>query len=125
VKSHRHTVHRLRRLALGLATVAAILPASAGAVSPVSPSLEQHYRDALNGPARIGDMPADFAAAAANPVAPPVVEVVRPERTIVHDADQVLPIALSSAALLIVLMGAAFVLVRVRVQRRDLVGRPH
>ena len=42
-----------------------------------------------------------------------------------RDVNEVLPIALSGAALLIVLMGAAFVLVRVRLDRRHAVGRSH
>ncbi len=42
-----------------------------------------------------------------------------------RDVNEVLPIALSGAALLIVLMGAAFVLVRVRLERRHAVGRSH
>jgi hypothetical protein len=80
----------------------------------------------LNAPAKVGDTPADFPGASRAPdVAPPTIEVVRPERTIVRDVNQALPIALSGAALLIVLMGAAFLLVRVRLERRHAVGRLH
>ena len=76
--------------------------------------------------AKVGDTPADFPGASRAPdVAPPTIQVVRPERTIVRDVNEVLPIALSGAALLIVLMGAAFVLVRVRLERRHAVGRSH
>ena len=76
--------------------------------------------------AKVGDTPADFPGASGAPDVPPTtIEVVRPERTIVRDVDEALPIALSGAALLIVLMGAAFVLVRVRVERRHAVGRSH
>jgi hypothetical protein len=42
---------------------------------------------------------------------PTTIQVVRPQRTIVRDADQALPIALSSAALLVALGGSGFVLV--------------
>ena len=92
--------------------------------------------------AKIGDTPADFA----QPVAPapklgdtPVdhpgasravefepsrtIEVVRPERTIVRDVDEVLPLVLSGTALLIAFSGAAFLLVGG--VRRDHLGRSH
>ena len=81
---------------------------------------------ALNAATRVGDTPADFPGATRAPdIAPPTIQVVRPERTIVRDVNELLPIALSGAALLIVLMGAAFVLVRVRLDRRHAVGRSH
>jgi hypothetical protein len=81
---------------------------------------------ALNAATKVGDTPADFPGASGAPdIAPPTIQVVRPERTVVRDVNEVLPIALSGAALLIVLMGAAFVLVRVRVERRHAVGRSH
>ena len=70
--------------------------------------------------------PADFPGAGdAPPTVPPTIQVVRPERTVVRDVNEVLPIALSGAALLIVLMGTAFLLVRVRLERRHAVGRSH
>jgi hypothetical protein len=126
MKSHRHT-RKLRRIVIGLAAIAALLPASATAAA--SPSTNEHstaYSAALNSPTKVGDTPADFPGASRAPdVTSPTIEVVRPERTIVREADQVLPIVLSSAALLIALMGAAFVLVRMRVQRRHAVGGSH
>ena len=42
------------------------------------------------------------------------IEVVRPERTIVRDVDQALPLILSSTALLLVLTGFGITLVRAR-----------
>jgi hypothetical protein len=45
---------------------------------------------------------------------PTTIEVVRPERTIVRDADQALPLILSSTALLLVLTGLGVNLVRAR-----------
>ena len=45
---------------------------------------------------------------------PATIEVVRPERTIVRDVDQVLPLILSSTALLLVLTGFGVTLVRAR-----------
>ena len=80
----------------------------------------------LNAATKVGDTPADFPGASRAPdVAPPTIQVIRPERTVVRDVNEVLPLALSGAALLIVLMGAAFVLVRVLVERRHAVGRSH
>ncbi|HTE63425.1 MAG TPA: hypothetical protein VK631_23920 [Solirubrobacteraceae bacterium] len=64
---------------------------------------------------RGGDTPADHPGASrAATAAPTTIEVVRPERTIVRDVDQALPLILSSTALLLVLAGAAITLVRLR-----------
>jgi hypothetical protein len=121
VKSHRRRHRHIRPLILALAACAAVAaPAAAepGADYPRSSS------------ARIGDTPADFAQPVApapkagdTPVdhpgasrapeytAPTTIQVVRPERTIVRDIDEVLPVVLSSAALLMTLGGYAFLLV--------------
>ena len=170
MKSHRQFVRRLRRLAIGLAAIAALVPASAasalqdpgsspsanegGYLRPIPSLSAKQYADAydtalnsatkvgdtpadfpgasrapgvaLNAATRVGDTPADFPGASRAPdIAPPTIQVVRPERTIVRDVNEVLPIVLSGAALLIVLMGAGFVLVRMRVERRHAVGRSH
>jgi hypothetical protein len=122
MKSHRQFVRRLRRLAIALVAIGALVSVSAASALEdpgSSPSAD-------NAAASVGDTPADFPGASGAPDVPPTtIEVVRPERTVVRDVDEVLPIALSGAALLIVLMGAAFVLVRVRVERRHAVGRSH
>ena len=122
MKSHRQFVRRLRRLAIGLVAIVALVPVGA-AWALQDPGSSPSAHDAA---AKVGDTPADFPSASGAPDGPPTtIEVVRPERTIVRDVDEALPIALSGAALLIVLMGAAFVLVRVRVERRHAVGRLH
>jgi hypothetical protein len=54
---------------------------------------------------------------------PATIQVVRPERTIVRDADQALPLILSSTALLLVLTGFGVTLVRARRDPRP--GRGH
>jgi hypothetical protein len=122
---------RLRAAVLALASCAAL--AAPAAAEPGSDYPQPST-------AKIGDTPADFA----QPVAPetksgdtPVdhpgasraidyqqpttIEIVRPERTIVRDVDELLPLVFSSVALLIVLGGGAFVLVggirRGRVER--------
>ena len=122
MKSHRQFIRRLRRLAIGLVAIVALVPVGA-AWALQDPGSSPSAHDAA---AKVGDTPADFPGASGAPDVPPTtIEVVRPERTIVRDVDEALPIALSGAALLIVLMGAAFVLVRVRVERRHAVGRLH
>ena len=141
MKSHRPIV---RALAIGLVAIGALVPVSAASALQApgsSPSANNAAAKVGDTPAdfpgasrapgvalstKVGDTPADFPGASRTPaVAPPTIEVVRPERTVVRDVNEALPIALSGAALLIVLMGAAFVLVRVRVERRHAVGRSH
>ena len=121
MKSHRRRHRCIRALILGLVACAALAaPAAAepGADYPQPSS------------AKIGDTPADFAQPVApapkagdTPVddpgasrapdytAPTTIQVVRPERTIVRDVDEVLPVVLSSTALLLALGGYTFVLV--------------
>jgi hypothetical protein len=62
---------------------------------------------------RGGDTPVDHPGASrAATTVPTTIEVVRPERTIVRDVDEALPIILSSTALLLVLAGIGFTLLR-------------
>ena len=71
---------------------------------------------------RGGDSPVDHPGASrSTAAAPTTVEVVRPERTIVRDVDEVLPLILSSTALVLVLAGLGIALVRGRL----LPGRSH
>ena len=145
MKSHRQFVRRLRRLAIGLAAIVALVPVGAASAlqdpgsSPSATNAAANVGDtpadfpgASRAPsvalkaAKVGDTPADFPGASGAPDVPPTtIQVVRPERTVVRDVNEALPIVLSGAALLIVLMGAAFVLVRVRLQHRHAVGRSH
>ena len=69
---------------------------------------------------RGGDNPADHPGMSGLPQydGPTTIEVVRPERTIVRDVDEALPIALSGAALLLVLAALAGTLVRGRLAPR-------
>jgi hypothetical protein len=127
MRSHRRTIRHIRRLAIVLVAVTALVPAGAGA-SPVHRRYQDPagaYGAALNAPTKLGDTPADFPGVSGSADATAPIVLVRPERTIVHEANQALPIALSSAALALVLMGAAFVLVRARVQRRHVVRASH
>jgi hypothetical protein len=73
---------------------------------------------------RGGDTPVDHPGASrAVTGAPTTIEVVRPERTIVRDVDEALPVILSSTALLLVLAGLGVMLVRFRLVPRP--GRSH
>jgi len=66
-------------------------------------------------PSRVDD---PGASRAPDYTAPTTIQVVRPERTIVRNVDEILPVVLSSAALLLALSGSAFLLVTsVRRQR--------
>ena len=74
---------------------------------------------------KIGDTPVDDPGASRAPHydPPPIITVNRPERTIVRDADELLPMMLAGAALLIALAGLATALVRTGV--RPSLGRSH
>jgi hypothetical protein len=68
---------------------------------------------------RGGDAPVDHPGASRAPSATPTtIEVVRPERTIVRDVDDALPLILSSTALLLVLAGLGITLIRARMVPR-------
>ena len=63
-----------------------------------------------------GDNPADRAGAGR---APSTIEVVRPERTIVRDVDEALPLILSGGALMLALAGLGTALIRTRMVPRS------
>jgi hypothetical protein len=67
---------------------------------------------------RGGDNPADHPGMSRAQPTPTTVEVVQPERTIVRDVDEALPIALAGAALLLVLATLGITLVRTRLVPR-------
>jgi hypothetical protein len=106
-------IRRVRVPLLVLAAAAAIAPASAFAVGDTPadyPGVSDHASSAIPAPV-VGDTPADHPGVTDSYT---TVEVVRPERTIVRDVDEVLPILLAAFAVLIALGGAAYVLVRTR-----------
>lgn len=115
MKTRRRITRRLRAVVLGLAAMAALAPAAAlalpGQDTPSSPV-----------PAKVGDTPATFPGASRAPEyeAPATLQVVRPERTIVRDVDEELPIILAGLALAIAVGGAGYVLVRTRALQRRL-----
>ena len=69
---------------------------------------------------RGGDNPADHPGMSRAPQydSPTTIEVVRPERTIVRDVDEALPLILSGTALALVLASLGFGLVRTRIVPR-------
>jgi len=76
-----------------------------------------HVSDAAQAgyPGTLVDHPGATRAATAEPM---TIEVVRPERTIVREVDESLPLILSSIALLLGLVGLAVVLIRTRIAPR-------
>jgi hypothetical protein len=109
------TRRRIRAVLLSMAVIATLVPANAlalpgqdAAVSPVT--------------SNVGDTPATFPGASRAPKyeALATLQVVRPERTIVRDVDQELPIILAGIALAVALGGAGYVLVRTRTLQRRL-----
>jgi hypothetical protein len=133
MKSHRGRGH-LRALILALVACTAL-------AAPAAAEPGADYPQPSN--AKIGDTPADFAQPVApapkagdTPVddpgasrapeytAPTTIQVVRrPERTIVRNVDEVLPVVLSSTAALLALGGCAFLLTA-RIRRRRLGREP-
>jgi hypothetical protein len=67
---------------------------------------------------RGGDTPVDHPGASRAQPVPSTVDVVRPERTIVREVDDALPLILSSTALLLVLAILAVALIRTRMAPR-------
>jgi len=136
----RHRRH-IRRVALVLGCCALIAPSSAFA-QKIGDTPADFAKPVTPAP-KIGDTPADFAAPVVlaaprgdTPVdfpgasrapeyqPPATIQVVHPERTVVRDVDEVLPLVLSGAALLLALFGVGVVMTRTRSTRR-LVGRAH
>jgi hypothetical protein len=137
-RSYRRQV---RRAALALGCCALIVPSAASADKIGDTPAD--FGKPVTVPAKIGDTPADFprslaVAPASGPragdtpadfpgasraqhfAAPRTIQVVRPERTVVRDVDETLPIALSGAALLLAVGGVGIVLVRTRAARRSI-----
>jgi hypothetical protein len=117
--------HRqIRRVALAVSCCALLVPSSAFAQKIGDTPADFPARVAL-APAR-GDTPADFPGASRAPQyqPPATIQVVRPERTVVRDVNEVLPLVLSGAALLLALFGVGIVMTRTGSASR-LVGRAH
>jgi hypothetical protein len=128
MKSRRRIVRRLRAATLGLAACAALAaPAAAepGADYPQASSVKigdtpADFARPVAPTPKIGDTPADHPGASRAPdyEAPTTIQVVRPERTIVRDADQTLPMILAGLALLVALASAGYAIAHARTLRR-------
>jgi hypothetical protein len=141
MSSHRRHRRHIRRVALALGCCALIAPSSAFAqkigdtpadfAKPVTPAPKigdtpaDFAAPVALAPAR-GDTPADYPGASRAPQyqPPATIQVVRPERTVVRDVDEVLPLVLSGTALLLALFGVGIAITRT-VSARRLVGRAH
>ena len=133
---HRHR-RRIRRAALSLAACALVAPTAVALADPpgagvgIAPAPKigdtpADFPKSLALTTTIGDTPVDFPGATrAHNDAPRTISVVRPERTVVRDVDQALPIALSSAALLLALGGVGMTLVRTGRRRGELADPTH
>jgi hypothetical protein len=141
MSSHRRHRRHIRRVALVLGCCALIAPSSAFAqkigdtpadfAKPVTPAPKigdtpADFAAPVVLAAPRGDTPVDFPGASRAPQYQPsaTIQVVHPERTVVRDVDEVLPLVLSGAALLLALLGMGVVMTRTRSTRR-LVGRAH
>jgi hypothetical protein len=141
MSSHRRHRRHIRRVALVLGCCALIAPSSAFA-QKIGDTPADFAKPVTAAP-KIGDTPADFAAPvvlaaprgdtpadfpgasrAPQYQAPATIQVVRPERTVVRDVNEVLPLVLSGAALLLALFGVGVVMTRSGTARRR-VGRAH
>jgi hypothetical protein len=76
---------------------------------------------------RSGDTPVDHPGASRAPEydPPATIQVLRPERTIVRDANQALPTILAGLALLVAVGGTGYAFVQTRPLRRGVVGGLH
>ena len=107
-----------RRIAIALAACSLALPAAASADAQLAPYTSD--------PPSWADDPALYSIRPQtgeklpvfNDDEPAAIEVVRPERTIVRDVDEALPLILSSTALLLALAGVALTLRRTRIAPR-------
>ena len=115
----RRRTHR-RRIATAVLAALVIPVASAQAVpadfAPKQGDTPSEFGRSVTVAPSTGDTKFDSPGASRAPQydAPQTIQVVRPERTIVRDTDQVLPIALSGAALLVAIGLAGTALIRVR-----------
>ena len=102
-------------------TTSSIQPQTGTSIQPDTGGIRQVTFPAAD--FRGGDSPVDHPGASSAQPTPTTIEVVRPERTIVRDVDQALPLALAGSALVLALAMFAIMLVRTRLVPRP--GRIH
>jgi hypothetical protein len=120
MKTHRLTVAIASLFLFSTPALAMAVPADTVYPRPVPPTTDptpSDYAAPKSGDTKF-DAPGTSRAPQYDPS--PTIQVVRPERTIVRDVDEELPVILAGLALLIAVGGAGFALVRTR---RIAVGR--
>ena len=111
----------IKTIAIALAACSITLPAAASADSP--PATHTSDPQSAANANLYSIQPQTGSKVPVPDDAPATIEVVRPERTIVRDVDEALPLILSSTALLLGLASIGFTLVRTRLVPRP--GRSH
>ena len=122
IRSRAYAASVLAALAAAIAgpTAALAVPADVQYPRPVPQTRHLTPSDFAG---KVGDTPADFPGATRAQATPPTaVTVVRPERTIVREADSLLPLIVASLALLVALGVAGTALVHQRSVRPGRAG---
>ena len=122
IRSRAYAASVLAALAAAIAGPTAALAVPADMQYPRPVPQTQHLTPS-DFAAKVGDTPSDFPGATRAQAAPPTaVTVVRPERTIVREADSLLPLIVASLALLVALGVAGTALVHQRSVRPGRAG---
>jgi hypothetical protein len=108
-----------RTIVIALATCSIALPAAASADSPPATDTSDATESGATAKAYSIRPQTGEKLPVPNDDAPTTIEVVRPERTIVRDVDEALPLILSGTALLLTLAGVGFTLLLTPHDRRD------
>ena len=118
MRSHRLTAAIASLFLLTTPALASAVPADSG---PIGDTKSDLAAGAVTAP-KSGDTKVDAPGASRAPVydPPATIQVVRPERTVVRDVNEELPVILASLALIIAVGGAGTALVRTR---RMVIGR--
>ena len=122
IRSRAYAASVLAALAAAIAGPAAALAVPADTQYPRPVAQTQHLTPS-DFAFKVGDTPADFPGATRAQATPPTAgTVVRPERTIVREADSLLPLIVASLALLVALGVAGTALVHQRSVRPGRAG---
>ena len=118
MRSHRLTAAIASLLLLATPALATAMPADSAPTGDTKSDLSVGAVTT----AKSGDTKFDAPGASRAPVydPPATIQVVRPERTIVRDANEELPVILAGLALVVAVGGAGIALVRTR---RIMIGR--
>jgi hypothetical protein len=121
------TFHRNRRVPAALVATACLALTASASADPLPSTHESDAAQAGYAGTPVAQLPsthktdaaqAGYAGTPVDAAAPTTIEVVRPERTIVRDVDEPLPLILASTALLLAFAGIGVVLIRTRTAPR-------